>query len=73
MAYKCLVLYDVNNERNVALNVGKLVNCELEGKQEEEVVTDIKITSKHSSGRLKENHKILRKKQLPNRNSKLTS
>jgi hypothetical protein len=48
MAYKCLVLYDLNNERNVALNARKFVNCELEGKEEEEVVTDIKITSRHS-------------------------
>jgi hypothetical protein len=67
----CVVLYDVNSEMNIDSNVGKLMNYELEGKQKEEVVTDIKITSRHSPGRLKEKHKILRSKHLPNRTSKL--
>jgi len=57
---KCVVLYDVNNERNIASNVGKLNNYELEGKQKEVVVTGNKLISRHSSGKLREKHKIPR-------------
>lgn len=65
--------YDVNSERNVASNVGNLMNYELEGKQKDVVVTDIKIIPRHSPGRLKEKSNIPHVKQLPNRNSKLNS
>jgi len=64
-------LYEVNSERNIDSNVGKLMNYELEGKQKEVVVTDIKIISRHSPARLKEKYKIPCLKQLPNRNWKL--
>jgi hypothetical protein len=47
-AEKCVVLYDVKSERNIASNAGKLMSDELEGKQKVVVVTDIKIISRHS-------------------------
>jgi len=63
---KCVVLYYVNSERNVASNVGKIMNYELEEKQKGVVVTAIKIISRHSPERLKEKRKIPHVKQLLN-------
>lgn len=57
---KCVVFYNVNSERNIASNVGKLKNFELEGKQKEVVVKDNKLLSRHSSENLREKHKIPR-------------